>query len=69
MVQQELPPENDTIGLEYLAILVPIFFLAIFAYSVRIYTRLTPKVRLTLADYAISVAVVSCIRREAKHNI
>ena len=59
MTQPELPLENDTIGPSCLFVLIPIFILAMIAYTVRIYSRLALKVRLILADYAISVAIVS----------
>ncbi|KAK3386493.1 hypothetical protein B0H63DRAFT_430290 [Podospora didyma] len=45
------------VGLRALAILVPLFTLALTVYVVRIWTRIRPKYRLNAADYTISIAM------------
>ncbi|KAK0726921.1 hypothetical protein B0T26DRAFT_108689 [Lasiosphaeria miniovina] len=54
----DLPP-NDSVGPRLLAVLVPLFAVALVLYAVRIWSRLRPKPRLTAADYMITVAQVA----------
>jgi len=52
-----LPP-NDTVGPEVLYELFPLFGLAVLVWAIRIWSRVRPKLRLTAADYTITIAVV-----------
>ncbi|KXX74010.1 hypothetical protein MMYC01_210664, partial [Madurella mycetomatis] len=45
-----------SVGYRTLAVLVPLYALALIAYAVRIWTRIRPKYRLNAADYTITVA-------------
>jgi len=47
-----------SVGIRALAVLVPLFAVALAVYSVRIWTRIRPKNRLNAADHAITVAFV-----------
>ncbi|KAK0610832.1 hypothetical protein B0T14DRAFT_570765 [Immersiella caudata] len=47
------------VGVKALAVLVPLFVVAMTVYLVRIWTRCRPKYRLNAADYTISVAILA----------
>lgn len=47
------------VGYRTLAVLMPVYALALVAYAVRIWTRIRPKYRLNAADHTITVAFVS----------
>ncbi|KAF4417545.1 hypothetical protein F53441_14511 [Fusarium austroafricanum] len=49
---------HDSLGPRVLAIISPFLIIAIIAFSVRIYTRVTPVYKLDASDYTISVAVL-----------
>jgi len=51
-------PVDTSAGYRTLAILLPLFVIALAFYLVRIWTRARPKPRLTAADYTLTVAVV-----------
>ncbi|KAK0710821.1 hypothetical protein B0H67DRAFT_265765 [Lasiosphaeris hirsuta] len=50
---------DNSVGLATLAVVVPLFTLAIIVYSIRIRTRMRPKYRLNAADYTITIAFLA----------
>ncbi|KAK5651370.1 hypothetical protein OQA88_12527 [Cercophora sp. LCS_1] len=52
-------PVDTSAGHRTLAVLLPLFCLALASYTVRIWTRIRPKPRLAAADYTLTVAIVA----------
>ena len=52
------PPPDDTAGPALLYALFPPFGLAVLVWAIRIWSRARVKLRLTSADYAITIAIV-----------
>jgi len=51
-------PVDTSAGYKALAILLPLFVLALASYIARIWNRVRPKLRLNAADYTLTIAVV-----------
>jgi hypothetical protein len=58
MDQQSRHVPNDSVGPKALTVLTPIFAIGILFYAVRIYTRVVPKYKLNVADWACTIATV-----------
>lgn len=59
IMDQDTHLPHDSLGPRALAIVTPLFIVAILVFSVRIYTHATPIYKLDASDYTISVAFVS----------
>jgi hypothetical protein len=58
MDQHSRDVPNDSVGFKALAVLTPIFAIGTIFYAVRIYTRVVPKYKLNVADWACTIVVV-----------
>jgi len=52
------PTAGCEVGPRTLAVILPLFAISLAVYTVRIWTRARPKLRLNAADYTISIAMV-----------
>ncbi|KAK4447386.1 hypothetical protein QBC34DRAFT_496246 [Podospora aff. communis PSN243] len=59
MADQGSATPDLAVGVKALAVLIPLFVIAMVVYIVRMWTRCRPKYRLNAADYTISIAILA----------
>ncbi len=58
MDEQPPLPADDSVGPTVLYVTFPLFALSVVAWAIRMWSRCRPKVRPTVADYFVTMAIV-----------